>query len=116
MSETQPYNLTCPFCNQTFPVEIGISRQAYKDKHEQTATIKTTVEDVKTMIPQDVLPDLNVAVNKQDPKTIHIVPKKYLGKENFYKVTKAVKNMQGEWVSQGKHSYWWVPTNQEVEL
>ena len=114
MSEEKPYMLSCPFCNQTFPVEIGISKEAYKDK--PTATIKVTVEDVKTMLPQDVLPDLNVAVNKQDAKTIHIVPKKYLGKENFYKVSKAVNNMHGEWVSQGKHSYWWVPATQKVEV
>jgi len=38
----------------------------------------------------------------------------YLLTKNF-KVTKAVKAVRGEWVSQGKHSYWWVPATQEVE-
>lgn len=28
----------------------------------------------------------------------------------------AVKALRGEWVSQGKNSYWWVPTTQEVEV
>ena len=114
MSESKPYLMSCPFCNQTFPVEIGISKQAYEDN--PTASINVTVEDVCQALPQDVLPNLNVAVKKRDPKTIHIVPKKFLGKENWYKVSKAVKALRGEWVSQGKHSYWWVPTTQEVEV
>lgn len=111
MSE-KPHELTCPFCSQTFPVEIGVSKQAYKDK--PTANIDVTVEDVCKALPQDILPNLNVAVNKRDQKTIHIVPKKFLGKENWYKVSKTVKAMRGEWVSQGKHSYWWVPATQEA--
>ena len=41
---------------------------------------------------------------------------KFLGKENWYKVSKAVKVLRGEWVSQGKHSYWWVPVTKEVEV
>jgi len=113
MSESKPYQMSCPFCNQTFPVEIGISKQAYDDK--PTAGINVTVEDVRQALPQDILPNLSVAVNKRDPKTIHIVPKKFLGKENWYKVSKSAKAMRGEWVSQGRHSYWWVPTIQKVE-
>jgi len=109
MTENKSYELTCPFCNRGFPVDIGISKQAYKD---QTTTVNVKVEDVCQALPKDVLPNLNVAVSKHtSPETIHIVPKKYLGKENFYKVTKAVKAMRGEWVSQGKHSYWWVPAS-----
>lgn len=115
MTENKTYQLTCPFCNRDFPLEIGISKQAYKDK--ATANINVKVEDVRQALPQDVLPDLNVAVSKHTtPVTIHIVPKKFLGKENFYKVSKAVKSMRGEWVSQGKHSYWWVPATQQVEM
>lgn len=115
MNESKPYQLTCPFCNRDFPVEIGVSKQAFKD--QPTAAIDVKVEDVCQALPQDVLPDLNVALSKHsDPRMIHIVPKKYLGKENFYKVTKSVKAMRGEWVSQGKHSYWWVPATQEVEV
>jgi hypothetical protein len=112
MSESKPYQMSCPFCNQTFPVEIGISKEAYEDK--PTAKIDIAVKDVCEALPQDILPNLNVAVNKRDPKTIHIVPKKFLGKENWYKVSRSVKTMRGEWVSQGKHSYWWVPATQEV--
>lgn len=114
MSESKPYQLTCPFCNRDFPVEIGISKQAYRDKQ---TTIDIKVEDVRQALPQDVLSNLNVAVSEQsNPKVIHIVPKKFLGKQNFYKVMKAVKAMNGEWVSQGKHSYWWVSAKQEVEV
>jgi len=115
MSKSESYRLTCPFCNRDFQVEIGISKQAYKD--QSTATINVKVEDVRQALPQDVLPNLNVALSEHtSPNTIHIVPKMYLGKENFYKVTKAVKAMRGDWVSQGKHSYWWVPAAQKVEI
>ena len=112
MTEKETGDFKCPSCGVS--LNVLISKEAYQDK--PTTDIRVTVEDVRTLLPQDVLPDLNVAVNKHDPKTIHIVPKKYLGKENFYKVSKAVKNMHGEWVSQGKHSYWWVPATHEVEV
>jgi hypothetical protein len=114
MSKHKPYQMSCPFCSQTFPVEIGISKQAYQDKQKPTANINTTIRDVCEALPQDILPDLNVAPNKSG-QNVHIVPKKYLGKENFYKVSKAINAMRGEWVSQGKLSYWWVPTTQKVE-
>jgi hypothetical protein len=116
MTESKTYQLTCPHCSQTIPVEIGVSKEAYKEESRPSATITRTVEDVVKALPQDVLPNLNVALNKHDSKTIHITPKKYLGKENFYKVSKAVKAMHGEWVSQGKHSYWWVPAVETVEV
>ncbi len=110
----KPFELTCPFCSQTFPVDIGISKQAYKDKPATNTNV--TVQDVCSALPKNILPNLSVAVSRHDPKTIHIVPKKFLGKEKFYEVTKAVKDMHGEWVSQGKHSYWWVPAIQQAEL
>jgi hypothetical protein len=112
MTEKETGDFKCPSCGVS--LNVLISKEAYKDN--PTANMNIAVKDVFSALPQDILPDLNVAVNRQDPKTIHIVPKKYLGKENFYKVTKAVKNMHGEWVSQGKHSYWWVPATQEQEL
>ena len=114
MTERETGDFKCPNCGVS--LNVLISKEAYKDKPGSTTTINVAIKDVCDALPQDILPDLNIAVDKQDSKTIHIVPKKYLGKENFYKVTKAVKNMQGEWVSQGKHSYWWVPATQEVEL
>jgi len=115
MSENKPYQLSCPFCNQTFPVEIGVSKEAYQNKPKPTTNMPINGKDVCEALPQDILPNLIVTPNKSG-QTIHIVPKKYLGKENFYKVSKAVKAMHGEWVSQGKHSYWWVPATQEVEV
>jgi hypothetical protein len=104
----------CPSCGVSLVVLI--STEAYRDESKPSATIKRTVEDVAKALPQDVLPDLNVALNKHDKKTIHIKPKKFLGKEKFKAVSKAVKEMHGEWVSQGKQSYWWVPTKETVEV
>ena len=80
------------------------------------ATIDVKVDDVRKALPQDVLPNLNVAASKTDLKTIFIVPNKFLGKENFYRVNGVIKEMRGEWVSQGRHSYWWVPATEKVEL
>ena len=114
MSEKEIGDFKCPSCGVF--LNVLISKEAYQDKLKPTTTLNIAVKDVCEALPQDILPDLNVAVNRQDSKTIHIVPKKYLGKENFYKVTKAVKNMRGEWVSQGKHSYWWVPATKEMEV
>ena len=112
MTEKETGDFKCPSCGVS--LNVLINREACQDK--PTANINMTVKDVCEGLPQDVVADLNVAVNKRDSKTIHIVPKKFLGKENFYKVSKAVKAMHGEWVSQGKHSYWWVPATQEVEV
>ena len=112
MTEKEAGDFKCPSCGVS--LNVLISKEAYVDK--PTANISLTVKDVCEALPQDILSDLNVALNKRDPKTIHITPKKFLGKENFYKVSKAVKAMQGEWVSQGKHSYWWVPATQKVEV
>lgn len=107
----QEGDFKCPSCGVSLAVLI--CSEAYKEK--PTTTIKRTVEDVKTMLPQDVPEDLNIAFSKNQ-QTIHITPKKFLGKERFYKVQKAVKNMHGEWVSQGKQSYWWVPAVETVEV
>ena len=111
MIEKEAVDFKCPSCG--VPLNVLISKEAFKDK--PTANLDVTVQDVCSALPRDVLPNLTVAVSKHSPNTIHIVPKKFLGKENFYKVTKAVKAMRGEWVSQGKHSYWWVPATQDVE-
>lgn len=104
MNEKEVEEFNCPSCG--VPLNVLISREAYKDN--QTAAVDLKVEDVCQALPPDVLPNLNVALSKHSsPQVIHIVPKKFLGKENFYKVMEAVKAMRGEWASQGKHSYWW---------
>jgi len=104
--ETKP-DFKCPSCG--VPLTVLIHTEAYKP-----TTINVTVKDVCEALPQDILPNLQVEQSK-NPDFIHITPKKYLGKENFKKVSQAVKKMRGEWVSKGKESYWWVPTKQEVE-
>lgn len=114
MTEKETENFKCPSCGAA--LSVLIAKEAYQDKPKPAANIDINVKEVSEALPQDILPNLTVAVNKHDPKTIHIVPKKFLGKENFYKVSKAVKAMHGEWVRQGKSSYWWVPATQETEV
>jgi len=112
MTEDEVEDFKCPSCGVA--LNVLISKEAYKDK--PTENTNEAAKEVCEALPQDILPNLNVAVNKRDPKTIHIVPKKFLGKENWYKVSQAVKALRGEWVSQGRHSYWWVPTTQQTEV
>jgi hypothetical protein len=112
MTEKEIEDFRCPSCGVS--LNVLISKEAYQDK--PATNIDLTVKDVCDGLPPEILPDLTVAVSKRVPRIIHVVPKKFLGKENFHKVSKAIKAMQGEWVSQGKHSYWWVPATQEVEI
>jgi len=102
MTEKEAEEFNCPSCGVQLNVLIG--KEAYKDK--PTAKIPRTAEAIRKALPSDVVGDLTI-VEKES--TYHIVPKKFLGKENYWKVMQVVKNLRGEWVSQGKTSYWWVP-------
>ncbi|MCK4478864.1 hypothetical protein KAU88_10140 [Candidatus Bathyarchaeota archaeon] len=102
MNEKKTKDFSCPSCGVS--LNVLISREAYKEK--STAEIPRTAEAVRKALPSDVIPDLTI-VEKES--TYNIVPKKFLGKENYWKVMQVVKNLHGEWVSQGKTSYWWVP-------
>ena len=108
MTEKETEDFKCPSCG--VHLNVLISKEAYKDK--PTAKIPRTAEAVRKALPNSVVDDLTI-VEKES--TYHIKPKKFLGKESFAKVMQVVKNLHGEWVSQGKHSYWWVPATQEVE-
>ena len=63
-------------------------------------------ETVRDALPSDVISDLTI-IEKES--TFHIVPKKFLGKDKFREIMRVVNDLHGEWVSQGKTSYWWVP-------
>jgi len=109
--EPKPYDFQCPFCNQKIPLVVAVSREAYKDK--PTAVITRTVETIRKSLPTSTLNDLTIEEKEQ---TFHIKPKKFLGKEAFGMIQKVVKDLGGEWVSQGKTSYWWVPKSEMVEV
>ena len=109
MSEKEIEGFRCPNCRTTLTVLI--SSEAYKDN--PTTKIPRTSEAVRKALPSDVVGDLTI-VEKES--TYYIVPKKFLGKENFAKIMEVVKNLHGEWVSQGKTSYWWVPKKEIIEL
>lgn len=102
-------DFNCPSCGA--PLNVLINKEAYKDT--PTAKISRTAEAVRKALPNDVVQDLTI-VEKES--TYHIVPKKFLGKANFAKVMQVIKNLHGEYVSQGKTSYWWVPKMETVEL
>jgi hypothetical protein len=109
MTEKETGDFKCPSCGVA--LNVLISKQAYKDN--PSAKIPRTAEAVRKALPSDVVGDLTI-VEKES--TYHIVPKKFLGKPNFAKIMQVVKNLHGEWVSQGKTSYWWVPKAETIEL
>ena len=102
-------DFNCPSCGVS--LNVLISKEAYKDK--PTAKIPRTAEAVRKALPNSVVDDLTI-VEKES--TYHIVPKKFLGKPNFAKVMQVVKDLHGQYVSQGKASYWRVPKTETVEL
>jgi hypothetical protein len=109
MVEEEVEGFKCPSCG--VPLNVLIGKEAYKD--ETVAKIPRTAEAVRKALPSDVVGNLTI-VEKES--TYHLVPKKFLGKENFAKIMQVVKDLHGEWVSQGKTSYWWVPKTETVEL
>ena len=102
MTEKETKEFKCPSCGVS--LNVLISKEAYKDN--QTAKIPRTAEAVRKALPSDVVTDLTIM---EKESIYHIVPKKFLGKENFAKIMQVVNRLHGEWVSQGKTSYWWVP-------
>jgi hypothetical protein len=109
MTEKEAEGFRCPSCGAL--LNVSIDKEAYRN--ETTAKIPRTAEAVRKTLPSDVVDSLTI-VEKES--TYHLVPKKFLGKENFAKTMQVVNRLHGEWVSQGKTSYWWVPKTEEVDL
>jgi len=60
--------------------------------------------------PAELRPQLIFDYDNEDE--VRIRPRKYLGSDNWYKITKVVKSLGGDWVSKGKgdkNAYWSVP-------
>lgn len=100
MIEKEPENYTCPGCGVALCAVI--SSEAYKEKKDNKTR---TAEDVRKALPPEIVNDVTI-VEKES--TYRIVPKKFLGKDNFREIMKTVNDLRGKWVSQGKTSYWWV--------
>jgi hypothetical protein len=105
--ENNQSELPCPFCNRLLLLRIEVPKQV--STGNASTTMDRKVEEIRKRLPQDIVPDLNVALNKYEPDKIHVTPKRFLGRDNFWKVSKILKELGGEYVSQGKQSYWWVP-------
>lgn len=109
MTEKDAGDFSCPGCGVS--LNVLISREAYREK--PTAKLSRTAEAVRRALPQSVVNDVTI-VEKES--TYHIIPKKFLGKPNFASIMQSVQRFHGEWVSQGKTSYWSVPKTEKVEL
>ncbi len=109
MSENTTGDFKCPGCG--VPLNVLVSAEAYQDK--PVGRVPRTAEAVRRALPSEVVQDLTI-VEKES--TYHLVPKRFLGKPNFAKIMRVVQNLHGEWVSQGKTSYWMVPKSEPVQL
>lgn len=108
MSKEVPKDFNCPGCG--VPLNVLINQEAYRD---EKTTRTRNAETVRKALPPDVVGDLTIV---EEENKYHIVPKKFLGKQNFAKIMEVVKNLHGEWMSQGKTSYWWVPKTETAGL
>ena len=108
MSKEVPKDFNCPGCG--VPLNVLINEEAYRDEEPSKTR---TVEAIRKTLPPEVVKDVTI-VEKE--ATYHLVPKKFLGKPSFALIMKTVNRLHGEWVSQGKTSYWWVPKTETVEL
>ena len=106
MNQKTPIDFKCPGCG--VPLNVLINEEAYRDAEPSKTR---TAEAIRKALPPEVVKDLTI-VEKE--ATYHIVPKKFLGKDNFREIMRIVQEMHGEWVSQGKTSYWWVPKTEEM--
>ena len=101
MNDKTPIDFKCPGCG--VPLNVLINEEAYRDEEGPRTR---TADTIRKSLPPGVVKDVTI-VEKE--ATCRIVPKKFLGKDNFREIMRIVQDMRGEWVSQGKTSYWWVP-------
>ncbi len=67
---------------------------------------KTSIEDIKTMFPEDLE---NMLSFEEKEDYIKIKPRQFLGSDNFAKIASAIRGMGGDYVSAGKDSHFRVP-------
>jgi len=109
LNNEKPYTFKCPFCNQTIQLTIQINKKAF-----QNQTITITVKDIaETAIPEITQ---NCTITDQG-NHISIKPNRYLGKQNFSKIAKWIKEkLNGEYISKGKNSYFKIPKKQKIKM
>lgn len=83
--------LTCPNCGGAIELQIRkVMRQ------------NASIEDVKNRLEEWIE---QVDVTESDD-SILVTPKGYLGKELWYQINNALRQLYAEWVSAGKESRW----------
>jgi hypothetical protein len=101
MSENE-IDITCPRCNQKLKLGLYIPKEAYNEPKKPL-----NLNEAQSLFDPDIAKNLTFTV--KDDNTITITPSKYLGKQTFQKLLAQVKSLGGNYVSQGKQSYFWIP-------
>ncbi|MEM3823768.1 MAG: hypothetical protein QXH87_02430, partial [Candidatus Bathyarchaeia archaeon] len=96
------FKVKCPRCQQELVIGLYIPKEAYQNTKPPVDT-----KDLEAIFNPDIAKHLKFT--RKDDNTITITPTRYLGKENFLKIAKQVKTLGGDYVSQGKNSYFWIP-------
>jgi len=76
------------------------------EARQKNSRLNGELEKVKDAFPEDQRSLLEFTLSKDFVK---IVPRQYLGSDNFAKILKIVKSKNGEYVSAGKESHFKVP-------
>jgi uncharacterized Zn finger protein (UPF0148 family) len=96
----------CPLCGQTLTVQIVPAQTS-----EEKQTVTVTAKDIAEVLPPDIKELMTV--EDLDKDYIKVKPKQFLGKKMFAISAQFVRDeLHGEYVSQGKDSYFKVPKQQ----
>jgi hypothetical protein len=90
----------------------GVPQQPTEQKPKPQTTGQTrSIDDVRLSFPSEIEDRLSIE-DKGD--YFQIKPKKFLGSDNFAKVSSAVRGMGGEYISAGKDSHFRIPKKKET--
>lgn len=93
---------------------VGRKRRAKGNTRAEPENSRPNSEtgEVKQAFPEDLQGILEFVLTED---CVKIVPRQYLGSDNFAKILKIVKSKNGEYVSAGKDSHFKIPKTNQAE-
>jgi len=95
----------CPLCGKTLTVQVAPAKQ----------TVLVSAKDITEVLPPDIKELMTVEDLNQE--WIKVKPKRYLGTKMFAIAAQFLcEELHGEYISQGKNSYFRIPKEQLTPL
>jgi hypothetical protein len=113
MSKEEQLKTKCPRCQMDIVIGLYVPKEAYQDNKQyvpDASKQSLTVKDAEILFDPDIAKNLTFTMADDD--TILVKPIKFLGKETFWKLLSQVKSLGGNYVSQKKNSYFYIPAKQ----